>query len=433
MSADAQGETPMLPLLSIAAALHAAAAAACPEGFTCYTDGPAFAKALGDSSGGPSAPASAKLALLCPAAAPCRISNTQLGFVDGVAATALMEHVVVDSNDAMGGNGGLLNIGAGNVTGSNVHFQGGTDANYGGCVYNHEGVFHCTDCVFERCACQADDDGQGGGVFSDNAAKSLSLVRTQFKNCSCIDTGAQHGAGCWCAGESESVCGGCTCKGGPGSFYCENGPSSPPPPPPPPPGPPVSCANFSGDWHDGDRYRARINQSGCALTVTAHEPWPEGCGTPPLPPCRVDWVSLAPGRAVGEKATVFFCNWEGCNTLWPHHVPPHSWPEINATLVNTSDGQRLLWPRTCGSTGCVTVGNWTRGLGPQPAPAVRPKPPKGDWPGACCAASAFGCGVAPQRCGSAECVPAPWVNCTDGKPKYCQDCGFPPCPNSTHC
>ena len=98
----------------------------------------------------------------------------------------------------------------------------------------------------------------------------------------------------------------------------------------------------------------------------------------------------------------------------------------------SEDGQQIPWPRACGM-GCVTVGNWTRGAGPAPAPPMPPKPPKGDWPGACCAASAFGCGVAPQKCGPTECTPTPWVNCTDGKPKYCIDCGFPPCPNSTQC
>ena len=30
----------------------------------------------------------------------------------------------------------------------------------------------------------------------------------------------------------------------------------------------------------------------------------------------------------------------------------------------------------------------------------------------------FGCGVAPQTCGPTECVPSPYWNCTDGKPKY---------------
>jgi len=26
-----------------------------------------------------------------------------------------------------------------------------------------------------------------------------------------------------------------------------------------------------------------------------------------------------------------------------------------------------------------------------------------------------------------------WVNCTDGRPEYCIDSGFPPCPNPTQC
>ena len=235
----------------------------------------------------------------------------------------------------------------------------------------------------------------------------------------------------------------------------------------------------------------------CKLTVTAlpHA----NCGEAPLPPCQVDWVSPAPGYARGRTATVFFCDWEGCTSVWPHPNPAQTWaiiseppsyyctfaPELlhacplfrspfrrvhrrpclpacmhaclpaclpacccspapqscdlsltfmfcctDGTL--SEDGQQIPWPRACGM-GCVTVGNWTRGAGPAPAPPMPPKPPKGDWPGACCAASAFGCGVAPQKCGPTECTPTPWVNCTDGKPKYCIDCGFPPCPNSTQC
>ena len=112
----------------------AASTTACPAGFTCYTDGPRFAKALGDSSGGPSAPPSAKLALLCPAVHRCNISGTQLGFIDGVAATVLMENVVLGPNDAEGEDGAVLNIGTGSVTGTGLLFQGGQNSEFGGCV-----------------------------------------------------------------------------------------------------------------------------------------------------------------------------------------------------------------------------------------------------------------------------------------------------------
>ena len=351
----------------------------CPAGFSCYTDGLSFAKAVGDSrnGAGPSAPASAKLALLCPPQTPCTIKGTQLGFIDGVAATVLMENVVLGPNDADGEDGAVLNIGTGSVTGTGLLIHGGwgrhrffisrfltlffpqphtrcvtnsawcpvsleaawcmpsdvvpdcdlrqnsvfgvchsltharthvthartrvttrthartpalphaltlslararalsllhslahrQNSEFGGCVNNQQGTFSCTDCVFENCACQTDNDGRGGGVFS--GGQNLTLVRTQFKQNSCVDEGDAHGAGCWCEG-TKRQCGGCTCDStGDGAFFCDNGPSSPPLPPPPPPGPPVTCANLAGDWHFGDRYRAQIKQVGCALTLTA--------------------------------------------------------------------------------------------------------------------------------------------------------------------
>ena len=420
----------ILLLLVAASASPAEPSTRCPAGFTCYSDGPTFAKALGDSSGGPAAPMPAKLALLCPAESRCFVKGTQLGFLDGVAATVLMENVVLGPNDVGndgGPNGAVLNIGTtGNVTGTGLLFKGGANAQYGGCVFNHGGTFSCTDCVFEGCACQTDDGGRGGGVFSNG--KNLTLVRTQFTKNSCVDSGTTYGAGCWCEG-AEHQCGGGTCKHSNGAFTCGNGPSSPPLPPLPPPGPPPPCANFAGEWHFGDRYRAQIKQTGCALTLTARDAG--ACGEGPDPPCRVEWASPAPGFADKNTATVFFCDWDGCTTVWPHPNPAQTWAIVNGTL--SADGQTIPWPKACGALGCVSAGTWSRGLGPQPAPYAPPKPPKGDWPGACCAASAFGCGVVPQRCGPTECNPNPYVNCTDGKPKYCVDCGFPPCPNSTKC
>jgi hypothetical protein len=432
-----------IALLLLAASPAATDQAGCPAGFKCYSDAQAFAKALGDSSGGPAAPKSAKLALLCPAESRCTVNGTQLGFLDGVTATVLMENVVLGPNDVGndgGPNGAVLHIGTGNVTGTGLLIRGGLNAQYGGCVFNEAGTFSCTDCVFDSCACQTDDDGRGGGVYS--SGHNLTLVRTQFTKNSCVDSGTTYGAGCWCEGQSEGhtahQCGGCTCKASGGAFSCGNGPSSPPLPPlppPAPPAPPTTCADFSGDWHFSDQYRAQIKQVGCALTLTATEPEPP-CGTDPTdPPCRVEWLSPAPGFADGNTATAFFCDRgdTDCSRTWPHPVWPYKWAEINSTL--SSDGQSLLWPKTCGNAaaGCVSAGNWSRGKGPAPVPARPPKYPKGDWPGACCAASAFGCGVSPQRCGSTECNPSPWVNCTDGKKKYCADCGFPACPNSTQC
>jgi hypothetical protein len=65
----------------------------------------------------------------------------------------------------------------------------------------------------------------------------------------------------------------------------------------------------------------------CKLTVTAlpHA----NCGEAPLPPCQVDWVSPAPGYARGRTATVFFCDWEGCTSVWPHPNPAQTWAIIS--------------------------------------------------------------------------------------------------------
>jgi len=93
-------------------------ASSCPAGFTCFKDAAAFVKAL-------NAPAKTgdKLALLCPAASTCTISGTQLGGDLGVQATVIMESVLVQNNKA--GDGGLLAIGGGSVTGTMLTFRNG--------------------------------------------------------------------------------------------------------------------------------------------------------------------------------------------------------------------------------------------------------------------------------------------------------------------
>ena len=201
-----------------AAALKRHQSRPCPEGFTCLPDGPSFAKALKD------APGSAKLALLCAEAAPCTISGQWLGFVDGVAATVIMEFVTVRDNDCQGGDGCLLNIAGGNVTGRGLTFRGGAEGGYGGCVANHQGRFACTDCVFEDCV--HDQGGSGGGVFSGG---TLSLVRAQFINNTCDGCDNPWGAGCWCEGDEPRKCAGCTCATADqgNAFYCPNGPVQP--------------------------------------------------------------------------------------------------------------------------------------------------------------------------------------------------------------
>jgi hypothetical protein len=98
----------------------------CPTGFTCFKDGKSFALAL--NTGDTGAPSTAKLALLCPAPDPCIITNTQLGGLDGVVATAIMENVLVSHSVPEGENGALLNIASGSVTGTNLTFRDGKEA-----------------------------------------------------------------------------------------------------------------------------------------------------------------------------------------------------------------------------------------------------------------------------------------------------------------
>ena len=191
-----------------------------PAGFTCFKDGPSFATAL-------NAPAKVgdKLALVCPAASPCTISGTQLGGTSGVAATAIMENVLVQNNKAQ--NGGLLNIGSGSVTGTKLTFRNGTGSVSGGGVYMHSfGTFACTDCVFDKCA-----SGNGGGVWTRDG--TLQLVRPTFTADTCSDSGTCASA-CACHNDA-SRCVGCLCEqcagvaskcaGGSEFFYCDSTPA----------------------------------------------------------------------------------------------------------------------------------------------------------------------------------------------------------------
>jgi len=91
----------------------------CTSGFACFKSGAAFAKAL-------NAPAKAgdRLALICPAAAPCTINSTQLGVFERV----IMENVLVENSnlDPDGGGGGtLLLIGSGSDTGTKLTCRNG--------------------------------------------------------------------------------------------------------------------------------------------------------------------------------------------------------------------------------------------------------------------------------------------------------------------
>ena len=56
-----------------------AVAPECPAGFSCYADGPSFAKALGDSSGGAAAPASAQARAAVPRCEPLHDQQYAVG------------------------------------------------------------------------------------------------------------------------------------------------------------------------------------------------------------------------------------------------------------------------------------------------------------------------------------------------------------------
>jgi len=89
-----------------------------PAGFTCFKDGPSFAKALLAGRD--------KLALVCPAASPCTING--LGPPLNVEKRLVMENVLIQNNKASGiSPGGLLGISnGGSVTGTNVTFRNGS-------------------------------------------------------------------------------------------------------------------------------------------------------------------------------------------------------------------------------------------------------------------------------------------------------------------
>ena len=95
--------------------------------------------------------------------------------VHGVAATLVMENVLVQNFTSDSG-GGLLNINRGSVTGTNLTFRNGrapeSDSDNGGCVFNL-GTFACTDCVFDKCS--------AGGVRAVSCLRlplpSLTLLR----------------------------------------------------------------------------------------------------------------------------------------------------------------------------------------------------------------------------------------------------------------
>ena len=116
-----------------------------------------------------------RLSLVCTPEEQCTITGTRLGSGLGVAATLVMENVLVQNFTSDSG-GGLLNINRGSVTGTNLTFRNGrapeSDSDNGGCVFNL-GTFACTDCVFDKCS--------AGGVRAVSCLRlplpSLTLLR----------------------------------------------------------------------------------------------------------------------------------------------------------------------------------------------------------------------------------------------------------------
>ena len=163
----------------------------------------------------------ATLSLLCTPDEKCTISGTQIGGEKaGLAAHVAMAHVLLQNRveynkrPPFGDGGGLLNIGSGVFSGTNVTFRNGSTTNYGGGCVNHEGgTFACTDCVFDKCSA----GGVGGGVYSDPdfaLSGGLDLVRPTFTGCTCGGSGKPCGSGCWCDSLDVSKCAGCLCKKG---------------------------------------------------------------------------------------------------------------------------------------------------------------------------------------------------------------------------
>ena len=189
-----------------------------------------FVKELNVGEGGHGAKAGDKLSLMCTPAEKCQISGTALGGDAGLAATVAMANVLVANNAA--GFGGLLGIGSGSFTGTNLTLRNGRALfGQGGCVFNG-GTFACTDCVFDKCA-----SGYTGGCVNSGCdyrdqgcnttlpVATLKLVRPRFTGGSTCQGGNPCGAGCACWGENAADCVGCTCSkrsDGRNYFYCPN-------------------------------------------------------------------------------------------------------------------------------------------------------------------------------------------------------------------
>jgi len=185
-----------------------------------------------------------KIALVCSESSRCTVSGprpSSFGDLPLLLVRAGIELIlqnVVVQNAHEDGFGGLLAVESGGaVAAVNVSFLNGTSQGAGGCV-EAAGSVSCTDCSFEKCrvmvvppAGAGAEQAVGGGIWSCGAecptGGGLSLARPRFVSGACDDRRDQHpcGTGCFCLGDDEESCAGCTCHRGTTAapapyFYC---------------------------------------------------------------------------------------------------------------------------------------------------------------------------------------------------------------------
>ena len=224
-------------LATLAVSSAASSAVHCPTSYTCFDDGPSFAKAVNATcaqykqmpdgfeeciSWHP-----AQLALLCNATSPCSIEKTRLNI--GVGVSVIMRHVVLGPNEFSLAAGGLMIVN-GNATAEHLLFSNGTTAGsprgFGGipagAVYvMPHGNFTCDDCAFHGCSSM-----EFGGAVS-NYLGALHLRRPVFEDNVCLNCRSTAGQACYCETDQPArpyqSCEGCECAKDPVGV-CTKGP-----------------------------------------------------------------------------------------------------------------------------------------------------------------------------------------------------------------
>jgi hypothetical protein len=227
----------VLSLLLLAASVADSSMAVCPPTFTCFDDGPSFAKAVNATcttykqqpSGFKECTAwrPASLGLLCNASRPCVIARSRLNV--GIGVSVIMRHVNFGPNEFSLAAGGLMIVN-GNATGVHLTFTNGTTAGSprgfegipAGAVYvMPRGNFSCSDCTFINCSSMM----FGGAVANDFGA--LHLRRPAFEGNECVECRSTAGQACYCETDRPmkpyQSCEGCECAKDPVGV-CTEGP-----------------------------------------------------------------------------------------------------------------------------------------------------------------------------------------------------------------